>query len=121
MQRRTLEKISLAVIALLTLTLVGTSIHFEREVGRQKALFYELQLLRTTVQLYKSIRHANPPSLEALAMEEYQFPGEEVSRRFLEYPPSHDEQKLSDPFGTPYAYDQESAWVKSATQGYEQW
>ncbi|MBI4126106.1 MAG: type II secretion system protein GspG, partial [Deltaproteobacteria bacterium] len=111
MQRKNIERLSLLAIAILTVTLVATSIHYEREVGRQKALFYQLQLIRTAVQLYKSVRRDNPSSLETLASELYQFPGESIQRHYIEYPPEGAGSVFVDPFGTPYTYDSELAWV----------
>lgn len=121
MKRKTIERLSLLAIAILTVSLVGMSIHYEREVGRQKALFYQLQLIRTAVQLYKSVRRANPFSLEVLAQEEYQFPGESIQRHYIEYPPEGEGNVFVDPFGTPYLYDVDLAWVSSNTPGYEYW
>lgn len=121
MKRKHIERLALVAIALLTIGVVGTSIHYEREVGRQKALFYQLQLIRTAIQLYKSIRHVNPRSLEVLVQEEYQFPEESIRRHYIEYPPEEKGNVFVDPFGTPYVYDPDLAWVSSNTPDYEYW
>ena len=119
--RRKLEGVGLTIVGLLTVALVVASLHFEREVGRQKTMFYQLQLMRTSVQLYKAVRHVNPPTLKTLVTEEYRFPAEPIPRRFLEYPPFDDAGQLSDPFGSPYRYDVTRGWVTSTTSGYERW
>ncbi len=121
-KKRLSEKLALAGIVLLTFLLLFASIRFERHVHRQKVMFYELQLLRTSVRLFKAIEHRDPETLRELANGNYRFPDEPEQRRFLEYVPAVNEQgQICDPFGTPYNYAQSTGWVRSATSGYEFW
>ena len=121
-QSRLPEKLALVSIVVLTLILLLASIRFEREVNRQKSLFYELQILRTSVQLFKAIQKENPPLLRAMAENSYQFPNEGQVRHYLEYVPHYnDKGEMCDPFRTPYIYNAKTAWVRSNTPGYEFW
>lgn len=121
-QSRLPEKLALVGIVVLTLILLLASIRFEREVNRQKSLFYELQILRTSIQLFKAIEQDNPEALPELANGSYKFPNELEQRHFLEYTPNYDDKgQMCDPFGTPYVYNVKTAWVRSNTPGYEFW
>src|SRR3989338_2181252 len=119
--RIVIQRLFLIGVAMISIFLFIASIHFEREVQNQKTLFYQLQLLRTSIQLFKAVMHRNPGSLEELASLEYQFPDEVIMRRFLEYPVFVGDKKFTDPFGDPYTYDPQTGWVRSISGGYEFW
>ena len=121
-RKRLPERLALVGIMVLTLILLLASIRFERHINRQKTMFYELQVLRISIQLYKAVERRNPNTLEELVMGEYSFPGESERRRFLEYTPALNDQGLiADPFGYPYVYNPKTAWIRSSTPGYEFW
>lgn len=115
------EKWVLAVAAVVTFILMLSSLSFERQMSNQKLMFYQLQAIRTSVNLYKAITRNNPSSLAELATSEYQFPGEEQKRPYLVDPTINGNGVVVDPFGNPYIYDTRTGWVRSSTKGYELW
>ena len=119
--KRNYERLSLVVIAVLTLGIMIASIHFERKLSNQKSLFYQLQAIRTAVSLYKVINNTLPSDLYALFESEYEFAGENVPRRYLQGATVDDKRHILDPFGSPYNYDARTGWVRSVTSGYEYW
>jgi len=119
--KRNYERLALCLVAVLTVAIMGVSIHFERQISNQKAMFYQLQALRTSVNLYKAITRRNPKTLHAMLDEEYSFPGEEMARRYLQGVMLDKKGEIVDPFGNPYTYDDISGWVRSSTSGYEYW
>jgi len=121
-KKRSIEKLALFGAVLLTAGLLIASIRFEQHINKQKAMFYELQLLRTSVQLFKSINQRSPESIKELIETEYKFPNEERKRKYLEYvPPMSEEGDVLDPFEHAYAYDVKTAWVRSSSKGHEFW
>ena len=115
------ERIAMAAVTVLTVVVMIASLGFERRIANQKLLFYQLQTLRTSVNLFKAMAKRNPESLTELAEAEYRFPGEEQRRRYLSITPMNENSAFVDPFGHPYGYDVKSGWVKSQTPGYEYW
>lgn len=118
--KRMSQNVLLVAIAVITLAIVVASNHFEKRIQNQKLLYYQLQAIRTSVNLFKAINKRNPHSLNELAMAEYQFPGDDHSRRFIEILDASNGAPL-DPFENPYIYEYDSGWVKSSTPGYEYW
>ena len=119
--RRNYERIALSVIAVFTILIMGTAVYFEKKLSDQKAMYYQLQALRTSVNLYKAINKKNPESLNVLIDEEYQFPDEDLPRRYLTNPTVNGRGEIVDPFGRPYLYSPVTGWVRSSTPGYEYW
>ncbi len=115
------EKCALITIALLTVAVMGVSIYFERQLSNQKAMFFQLQAIRTSVNLYKAINKVTPSLLAVVADEEYKFPNEDIPRRYLSGAAVNDKGQILDPFGNPYFYDPATGWVRSSTSGYEFW
>lgn len=121
MAKRFSERIVLIAVAVLTIIIMSVSIYFERRVSNQKTMYYQLQALRTAVNLYKAVNMRNPDSLRELAIGEFSFPGEAERRRYLEGPIFNRKGVAIDPFGNPYNYDPLNGWVRSTTPGYEYW
>ena len=121
MVRRNMERLIFVAVAVLTVGVLIASINFERRMSNQKLLFYQLQAIRTSINLYKAIERRNPTSLVELDRAEYQFPDEEMKRRFLEIPCKSPNGVCNDPFGNPYVYDSKTGWVRSSTSGYALW
>lgn len=119
--KRNFERIALIAVAIATVGIMGLTVHFERQLSNQKAMFYQLQALRTSVNLYKAINRTNPPDLNALMFETYRFPGEDQSRRFLQSSTTNEKGEIVDPFDNPYIYDAATGWVQSSTEGYAYW
>ncbi len=119
--RRKYERVALIVIAVLTMAIMGVAIYFERQLSNQKAMFYQLQALRTSVNLYKAINKKNPTTLRALVNEEFKFPNEEIPRRYLQSPLLDEKGEVVDPFDHTYEYDSKTGWIRSSTAGYEYW
>jgi len=121
MSRKTFESSILVAIAVVTFGIMLISLRYEGKLNNQKTLFYQIQAIRTAINLYKAINRTNPPTLIALVTETYTFPDEERHRTYLEGASLGDSGSFSDPFGNPYTYDADSGWVHSSTKGYEFW
>jgi hypothetical protein len=123
-RRRIAEILGVLVIVLLTFTLTIATFYFQRLVTKQRILFHELRVLRTSVNLYRAVNNHNPRSLDELATATFSFPGENVQRKYLDYRVQKDGGKgtmLLDPFGNPYYYNAETGWVRSSTSDYKFW
>jgi hypothetical protein len=101
--------------------LAASNVFYQSRNGKQRALFYQLQILRSAINLYKLINNKNPPNLEAMASGAYKFPGEELARRYIDNAPIDKAGIVVDPFGKAYYYDAATGWIRSATSGYEFW
>jgi hypothetical protein len=121
MNKRNVERVVFVAVAILTVGVLIASINFERRMSNQKLLFYQLQAIRTSINLYKAIEKSNPSSLIELNRAEYEFPDESIKRRFLEVPCDSLQGGCNDPFGNPYFYDNKTGWVRSSTSGYALW
>ena len=115
------EIIVLAVILVLTITLVGSTYSSQQKFEKQKNLHHQLQLLRTAVLLYKSVNKTNPIEIAQITEGTFTLPEETLTRHYVEHAPKLSNGKLTDPFGNPYAYDPETGWIKSSTPGYDFW
>ena len=104
-----------------SLALVVSTYMFQKNSAKQHALHYQLQLLRTAELLYASVNRELPETLERMAEGTFRLPGDDTTRRYLEYPPMIVGGKIMDPFGNPYTYDPKAGWIKSSTPGYEFW
>jgi hypothetical protein len=118
MRKRKIEYVIFIVIALLTMGITGAAFRVEQRVAKQRIMFYQLQALRTSVNLFKSVLKRNPKSLRELAEAEFRFPGERRQRRYLDFAQINEEGLIVDPFGKPYVYDPNTGWVKSAMWRY---
>lgn len=115
------EYLILVVVVLTVATLVSANIYFQRQNNRQKALYYELQMLRSGINLFKVVEKRNPRNLNELAHGTYQFPGEMETKKYLYNVPFNTEGKLVDPFDNEFLYDYKTGWIRSSTEGYEIW
>ena len=120
-KRNQLEQIVFIVVVLVVAFLVGASIYYQRQEARQRALFYQLQIIRSAVNLYKIVEKRNPANLTELARGIYKFAGDRETRKFMTNVPFGKEGGLVDPFGNKYFYDYKTGWVRSSTHGYEMW
>ena len=119
--RRHFERGALLAVAVIAVLMMIMAFRFERRLINQRLMFYQLQSMRKSVELYKAITKQNPQSLKVLATTDFSFPGEEQKHRYLESPGMNDRGFFMDPFGHPFLYDAKSGWVKSSTPGYEFW
>ncbi len=117
---RKIENILLVVLVIVTVAVTVGAFRFERSVANQKLLYYQLQSIRTSINLFKVIEKRIPSSLLELATSEYQFPDEDQINRYLEIE-VREGKDILDAFGNPYAYDTTNGWVRSSTKGYESW
>lgn len=119
--KKAVERLLLVAIALITFAIVIVSNHYESRIQNQKLLFYQLQAIRTSVNLFKAITKRNPTDLKELAVAEYVFPGEDRPRRYIQILDTAADGGDIDPFGNPYLYDPKTGWARSTTKGYEYW
>lgn len=119
--RRWFEQTVILVLVVVVGFLVASNIYYQNKAGKQKMLFYQLQILRNSINLYKFINNKNPENLEILAAEYYKWPGEDITRKFIENAPIDKNGIVIDPFGKQYYYDGKTGWLRSASEGYEFW
>ena len=119
--KRSIERIIFVIVALLTVGMMVSSIRFERRMTNQKLLFYQLQALRTSANLFRAIERHEPTSLKELFESDFEFPDESVRRRFVDFPFVTKDGQFLDPFGHPYEYSDKTGWIRSSTPGYEFW
>ncbi len=119
--RKWFEKILVLVIVLVVGFLVGSNVYYQQKSGKQRTMFYQLQILRNSVNLFKVIKQRSPNDLRELASSVYKFPGEDLTRRFIENAPLNEKGEVVDPFGGKYYFDNVTGWIRSSTTGYEFW
>jgi hypothetical protein len=120
-ERKWFEKVLVVALVLVVAFLAGSNVYYQNKSGKQRTMFYQLQILRSSVNLYKLINNRSPKDLESLVTEVYKFPGEDLARRYIENAPINEKGDVIDPFGRPYYYDGKTGWIRSATSGYEFW
>lgn len=118
-KRSVFEIIVIFVVVILTIV-VSTVLYAGRsKVEKGNLLLSELGMLRSSLTTYKLMNKKNAASLSQLMSEKYNINGE--NKLYVEKLTKGKNDKLVDPFGNPYLYDQKTGWVSSATSGYERW
>lgn len=120
-ERKWFEHVLVVLLVVVVGFLVASNLYYQDRSGKQKMLFYQLQILRSSINLYKFINANNPANLEVLAVGIYKFPGEELARKYIENAPIDKDGKVVDPFGESYYYDAQTGWLRSSSSGYEFW
>lgn len=123
-KNRIVEISGIVLVVVLTFSLTIATFYFQRLVTKQRILFHELRVMRTSVNLYRAVNNRNPKNLNELATATFHFPGENVQRKYLDYRIQKDGERgteLVDPFGNPYSYNPQKGWVRSTTKEYEYW
>ena len=120
-ERKWFEPVLVLVLVGVVASLVGSNLYYQYKSGKQKMMFYQLQILRNSINLYKLVNSQNPKNVEELATGVYKFPGEELTRRYIENAPIDKNGYVVDPFGNKYYYDGNRGWIRSSTSGYEWW
>lgn len=115
------EWVVLVLVITFSMILIGSTYNGQQKIDKQKNLHNQLQIMRTSILLYKAVNKTNPASIEQLVNGTFTLPEDKEGRRFIEHPPRMTQGKLLDPFGNPYFYDPATAWIKSTTRGYEFW
>ena len=119
--RKWFEYLLVLAVIIVVSFLVGSNVYYQQRAGKQRVMFYQLQILRSAINLFKVVNKAAPHSLVELAVGYYKFPGEGLTKRYIENPPIDEKGRVVDPFGNPYYYDSKTGWIRCATQGYEFW
>lgn len=119
--RKWFEQVLIIALVAVVGFLVASNSYYQNKSGKQRTMFYQLQILRSSINLYKFINGTNPENLELLATGHYKFPGDDLSRRYIDSAPINKEGNVVDPFGEPYYYDKATGWIRSASSGYEFW
>lgn len=120
-RRSVWENVLLVVVFLAILGFLAHSYFLEQKVYKQKALQYQLIIMRQGIMMFNMVERRYPTSLIELAASTYRLPGEKVNRRYVERFPIDKDGGILDPFGSPYTYDAKMGWVRSSTPGYEYW
>jgi len=119
--RNRIEIIAVVLIIVIVAFLVAANIYYQRQESHQRALYYQLQIMRSAINLFKVVERRNPSNLAELAKSVYSFPGDMETRKYLSNVPFDKAGNLVDPFGKIYMYDHSTGWVRSSTSGYEMW
>jgi hypothetical protein len=119
--RKWFEQALIAVLIVVVGFLAASNVYYQNRASKQRVLFYQLQILRSSINLYKFINSVSPANLEVLATGYYKFPGENLTKRYIENAPIDKDGTVVDPFGKIYLYDSSTGWIRSATEGYEFW
>jgi hypothetical protein len=118
--RSTYEILLVTIVVALSVA-IAVGIYARRTtVDDGRAMIDELFVLRRGIVLYHTLRGVHPSSLEVLASETY-LDGERKEVLFVERLHRDDSGRIIDPFGNPYSYEPRAGWLKSSTEGYEQW
>lgn len=120
-KRNFLEQLILVLVMVVVASLVGVNVYYQRQDTKQRALTYELQIIRSSINLFKIVEKRNPRNLKELAAAVYTFPGDRETKKFLINVPFDNDGSLVDPFGNSFFYDANAGWVRSGTPGYEMW
>ena len=120
-RRSIIENVLLAVVFVSMLAFFVNSYYLEQRVYKQKALHYQLTILRQGVKMYNLVEKKYPDSLLKLATTSYDLSGEGANHFFIENFPIGKKGQLLDPFGNAYKYDAKKGWVMSSTPGYSFW
>ncbi len=115
------ETVLLLVVFVAVFVFMANSYMMEQRVYKEKALLYELELLRQGVSTFSMVEKRKPDSLVELASTVYSLPDDSVKRHFVGKVIVNDKGQIIDPFGHPYAYNKSKGWVSSATSGYKKW
>ena len=107
-----------AVVAI-TVSLAVALYAGRAKVRKGNLLIQELSMLRSGVQVYQLVNRKNPPSLAELVTSTYESGSSR--RHYVQRLPMDSEGRAIDPFGNPYVYDPETAWVHSQTEGFGRW
>jgi hypothetical protein len=115
------ERMAVTALIVAVIIVLGMLMIQERTLYKGRLLNYQLQAIRTSINLFKAVEHHNPKDLEELAKLQFRFPGETQDRFFLELSVDGNVERFLDPFGNPYVYDPDTGWVKSSTSKYSLW
>lgn len=116
-----LERIAVTALIVAVVIVLSMVIIQERKLYKGRLLGYQLQAIRTSINLFKAVEHRNPRNLAELTTKQFSFPGEEQERFFLQFSANGKAGKFLDPFGNPYVYNAESGWVRSSSPKYSVW
>lgn len=119
--RRSWERTSLILIAVVAVAVMIFAFRLEKKLLNQRMMYYQLQSIRKSIDLFRAVEGKNPASLQELASTEFSFAGEDQKHRFLESPTMNERGLFLDAFGSLFEYDPASGRVKSSTRGYEFW
>lgn len=120
-KRHGLEYVLVSIMVMAVGALVVSNLYYQNKLEKERAMFYQLQILRSALNIYKIINRNNPASLVELASGTYQFPDDDTTKKYVENAPIDKYGHVTDPFGAQYQYDSEWGWIRSGTHGYEFW
>lgn len=120
-QRGWWENILFVIVFVGMLAFILNSYVLEQKAYKQRALYYQLMLLRQGVNLFTIMEKRFPASLVELGAGSFKIEGNGVTHRYVDHFPITPDGKVVDPFGNAYKYDQKLGWVMSTTPGYEFW
>ncbi|MFH0799994.1 MAG: hypothetical protein V2A66_07440 [Pseudomonadota bacterium] len=115
------ELLIVVIVFVVAGVLLGMGYKQQGKLEKERALHYQLQVLRTAELLYESVNKAKPESLTQLSEGRFQAEADGPKHLYIDPPPVLIGGKAVDPFGNPYAYDARTGRIKSTTQGFGSW
>ncbi|MBI2975062.1 MAG: hypothetical protein HYY43_05685, partial [Deltaproteobacteria bacterium] len=58
--RKWFEQVLVVVLIVVVGFLAASNVYYQNRAGKQRMLFYQLQILRSSINLYKFINNVNP-------------------------------------------------------------
>ncbi|HPQ80597.1 MAG TPA: hypothetical protein PLZ86_02620 [bacterium] len=120
-RRRSWERTALILIAAASVVIMLLAFRMEKRLINERAMYYQLQSIRKSIDLFRTVEGRNPESLKELASESFSFSKEELQRPYLITPAPDARGLFPDVFGNYFDYDPKTGRVISRTPGYEGW
>ncbi len=119
-RRRSYFEIVIIVVVVCLAVVLGAGLYAGRAKSlKSELLIHELDMMRSSLLVYKIINRRNAKNLEQLASSTYYVKGS--NRAYIEQLPPSIDGKIIDPFGNPYSYDSKTGWVFSTSPWLVQW
>jgi len=115
------QRVALVLIALMAVVVTVFLVRMESRLGSMRLMRNQLQSLRTSVSLFRTVEGRPPADIGELVQGSFSYRDEDVRRPFVDPFLVNEAGLILDPFGNPYSINPESGWVRSTTPGYELW
>ena len=115
------QRVALILIAVMGVLVTVFLVRMESRLGSMKLMRNELQSLRTSVSLFRTIEGRPPAGMRELVESSFSYEDDDQRRPFVDPSLVGETGLVLDPFGNPYVINSESGWVRSTTPGYELW
>lgn len=108
--------ILVVVVALAAFGMTWMNVQNARKSEKEQELIFELKQLRTGIRLY-IVTHQEKPVNLGVILADKSKPLDKIKWTAEQ----NNNGEFIDPFGSPYEYNAEKAWVRSTTEAYSSW